>query len=332
MSLLEVRELTTELPVDGVYWRVIRGVSFSVERGQVVGLVGESGSGKSMTARTLLRLLPRGARIGGHVVFDGTDVLALDDGGLREFRAHRVAMIFQDPRAHIDPLYRCGDHIDDALRIHGAMGRAAARERSLQLLSGVGIKHPERTYRSYPDELSGGMLQRVMIAGALATDPEFLIADESTTALDVTIQAEIVAIFDELRRDRGLSALFITHDLELASMICDRILVMYAGIVLEERSTDDLFERPLHPYTVGLLSARPSLQGKRDRLLVIRGRPPLVNEVPEGCPFAPRCAYVEDACRTEPPALRDLGAGGLTACRRSEELVGQLAAEGLALA
>jgi oligopeptide/dipeptide ABC transporter ATP-binding protein len=320
MPLLEVRNVVTELPVDGALWPVVRHVSFTVERGEVVGLVGESGSGKSMTARTILRLLPRGARVSGEIRFDGTDILTLDPKGLRAVRADRISMIFQDPRASIDPLYRCGDHLDEALRVHRHLDRGAARQRSLQLLGEVGIKDPERVYRSYPDELSGGMLQRVMVAGALAIDPQFLIADEPTTALDVTIQAEIVAILDGLRRERELGALFITHDLELASMICDRILVMYAGRVLEAQGTDDLFARALHPYTAGLLRARPVLEERRKRLEMIPGRPPRLTEVLDGCPFAPRCAFVEEACRSTAPDLVELGPGRYSACRRSAEL------------
>jgi oligopeptide/dipeptide ABC transporter ATP-binding protein len=322
MPLIEVRDLVTELPVDGTLWPVVRDVSFSVERGEVVGLVGESGSGKSMTARTILRLLPPGARVRGQILFDGVDILSLDARDLRALRADRIAMIFQDPRASIDPLYRCGDHLDEALRVHRHMSAEAARQRSLQLLREVGIKDPERVYRSYPDEMSGGMLQRVMIAGALAMDPEFLIADEPTTALDVTIQAEIVAILDGLRRGRELGALFITHDLELASMICDRILVMYAGRVLEAQRTDDLFARALHPYTSGLLRARPALEERQERLEMIPGRPPRLTEVVDGCPFAPRCAFVEDACRVTPADLAEFAPGRFTACRRSAELVG----------
>jgi peptide/nickel transport system ATP-binding protein len=325
MSYLVVTNLVTELLVDGHLLPVVRGLDFGLERGEVLGLVGESGSGKSMTARSIIRLLPPGARLSGRVEFDGVDVLGLNPAALRDLRARRVAMIFQDPRAHIDPLYTCGDHIDEALSIHRGLDGRAARQRSMDLLAEVGIKDPDRAYRAYPGELSGGMLQRVMIAGALATSPDFLIADEPTTALDVTIQAEIVAILDELRRDRHLSALFITHDLALASMICDRILVLYAGTVVESRITRGLFDHPLHPYTAGLLRARPSLDSLRERLEVIPGRPPLPSETASGCPFAPRCEFVEDPCRTTPPTLRDMGDGSLSACLRSEVIGARLA-------
>ena len=322
--LLELRNVVTEVPVDGGFVPVVRDVSFAVRRGEVVGLVGESGSGKSMTARSILRLLPPGGRTRGTILFDGADVLEADGARLRALRARRIAMIFQDPRAHVDPLYRCGDHLDDALKIHLGLGAAAARNRSFELLSEVGIVEPERVYRAYPGELSGGMLQRIVIAGALAVEPDLLIADEPTTALDVTIQAEIIAILDGLRRERHVSAVFITHDLELASTICDRILVMYAGRVLEARSTAQLFAGPLHPYTAGLLRARPMLESRRDRLETIPGRPPRIGEAGDGCPFAPRCAYVEDACEVRPPDLRDAGLGQQTACWRSEGLATSL--------
>lgn len=328
--LLELRDVVTELPVDGEYLAVVRNVSFVARRGEVVGLVGESGSGKSMTARSILRLLPRGGRTNGQILFEGSDILQADAPTLRALRARRIAMIFQDPRAHVDPLYRCGDHLDDALRTHLGLGSRAARQRSLGLLAEVGIAEPERVYRAYPGELSGGMLQRVMIAGALAVDPDLLVADEPTTALDVTIQAEIVAILDGLRRRRHLSAVFITHDLELASMICDRVLVMYAGRVLESRRTEDLFSRPLHPYTAGLLRARPLLEAHRDRLETIPGRPPRLTEIGEACPFAPRCSFVEDACRAVAPVLRDVAPEERTACRRSEELASILKPAGAA--
>jgi len=328
--VLELRDVVTELRAGGRYLTVVREVSFVLRRGEVVGLVGESGSGKSMTARSILRLLPRGGRTSGQIVFDGTDVLQADAVTLRHLRARRIAMVFQDPRAHVDPLYRCGDHLDDALRVHLRLDRTAARQRSLALLAEVGIVDAQRAYHAYPGELSGGMLQRVMIAGALAVDPDLLIADEPTTALDVTIQAEIVAVLDHLRRSRHLSALFITHDLELASMICDRVLVMYAGRVLESRRTEDLFARPLHPYTAGLLRARPLLETRRERLETIPGRPPRFGELEEGCPFAPRCGFVEDPCRSTVPVLREVDPGQATACRRSEELGPSLAAPGAA--
>jgi oligopeptide/dipeptide ABC transporter ATP-binding protein len=325
-ALLELRSVTTELRIGGRHHAVVRDVSLAIARGEVVGLVGESGSGKSMTARTILRLLPAGARTQGQVLFDGLDLLAEPSRTVRAVRARRIAMIFQDPRAHIDPLWTAGDHLSEGLRVHGGLGRHDARQRSLELLADVGITDGERVMRAYPGELSGGMLQRVMIAGALAGEPELLIADEPTTALDVTIQAEIVAIFDGLRRERELAMLFITHDLELASAICDRVVVLYAGRVMEEQPTGSLFSAPAHPYTVGLLAARPAIEARSDRLAVIPGRPPTPVETPPGCPFHPRCAFVIDACTADVPALRRIGPGASSACRRVDEIRPELAA------
>lgn len=239
-------------------------------------------------------------------------------------------MIFQDPRAHIDPLWSAGDHLTEGLRAHKKLGRAAARRRALELLSDVGIADAHRVLAAYPSELSGGMLQRVMIAGALAGDPELILADEPTTALDVTIQAEIVAIFDGLRSDRGMAMLFITHDLELASVICDRVVVLYAGRVFEEQETTALFASPLHPYTAGLLAARPRIDARQPRLAVIPGRPPTPIEAPPGCPFHPRCAFAQDACRSGRPPLRHIGAGEATACLRTEEIREELASRTVA--
>ena len=322
--LLELRSVTTEVSLDGRFWPVVNDVSMALERGQVVGLVGESGSGKSMTARTILRLLPPGARSRGEVLLDGVDLLTLQSRSLREVRARRLALIFQDPRAHIDPLWTSGDHLMEGLRTHQGLSRADARRRALELLADVGIVDAERVLRSYPGELSGGMLQRVMIAGALAADPDVLIADEPTTALDVTIQAEIVAIFDGLRRDRELAMLFITHDLELASVICDRVLVMYAGRVMEEQPTASLFAGPLHPYTAGLLKARPRIDARHERLAVIPGRPPTALEAPAGCPFHPRCTFVQDACLAEVPPLSRIEAGASSACLRTNQIRDEL--------
>ncbi len=325
--LLELRSVTTELPFGERYWPVVNDVSFTLAQGEVLGIVGESGSGKSMTARTILRLLPTGARSRGEVLLEGTDLMQLPARALREVRARRAALIFQDPRAHIDPLWTVGDHLTEGLRVHKGAGRPGARRRALELLADVGITEGERVMRSYPGQLSGGMLQRVMIAGALAGEPDLLIADEPTTALDVTIQAEIVAIFDALRRDFGLSMLFITHDLELASAICDRVLVMYAGRIMEEQPTAALFAAPLHPYTAGLLNARPQIEARHERLTVIPGRPPTPVEASQGCPFHPRCAFAREACLEEAPPLRRLGETAASACLRVEEIRAELRGE-----
>ena len=317
--LLELRSVTTEVEIQGSHWPVVNDVSFSLGRSEVLGLVGESGSGKSMTARTILRLLPPGARSRGEVLLGGIDLLRLPANALRAVRAKRIAMIFQDPRAHIDPLWTCGDHLTEGLRVHHGHDRRAAKRRALELLAQVGITDGGRVFRAYPGELSGGMLQRVMIAAELGADPDVLVADEPTTALDVTIQAEIVAIFDGLRRDRKLAMLFITHDLELASALCDRVLVMYAGRIMEEQRTEGLFAAPLHPYTAGLLEARPTLEARPERLAVIPGRPPTPIDTPPGCPFHPRCAFREDACLAAVPPLRRFDAGA-SACRRTAEI------------
>ena len=310
---------------DGRRWPVVDDVSLTVARGEIVGLVGESGSGKSMTARTIVRLLPEQARSTGTILLAGTDLLRLSSRALRSVRAERVAMIFQDPRAHIDPLWTVADHLTEGLRAHKGLSRGASRRRAAELLADVGIADVHRVLAAYPSQLSGGMLQRVMIAGALAGEPELIIADEPTTALDVTIQAEIVAIFDALRRERGTAMLFITHDLELAAAICDRVVVLYAGRVVEEQETRQLFAGPLHPYTAGLLKARPRIDARLGRLAVIPGRPPTPAEAPPGCPFHPRCAFARDFCRSGRPPLRILAPGTATACLRTEEIRDQLA-------
>ena len=326
--MLSMRGVTTELEQDGLLCPVIRNLTLELGRGEVLGLVGESGSGKSITARTIMRLLPRGARVSGEVTLDGAELPA-SGPGLREIRARRIAMIFQDPRAHVDPLYTNGDHVTEALRVHDGLDRAAARKRARELMTSVGIDDPDRVLDSYPDQVSGGMLQRVMIAGALAGDPELLIADEPTTALDVTVQAEILRIFDRLRRERRLSVLFITHDLDVAAALCDRVLVMYAGRVLEEQATAGLFSSPTHPYTVGLLRARPQLDTRAEELETIPGRPTSAIEAPSGCPFHPRCGYARDECAVAEPRLTELRPGARTACIRAPELADELRSRGL---
>ena len=319
MNLLEIEDLTVSLPVEGAVRTVLHGISLAIAPGEAVGLVGESGSGKSMTARAAGRLLPAGARVKGRIDFDGRDVQALDGAGLKRYRAE-VAMIFQDPRAHINPVRRIGDFMTEALRTNAGMpaGRAAAR--AVELLAQVGIDDGARRLRQYPHELSGGLLQRVMIATALLTGPRLLLADEPTTALDVTTQAEVMAILDGLRRELGLAVLFITHNLDLAAAVCDRTAVMYAGQVVEVRDSELLHSDPLHPYTAALGAARPRIDSTAPRLAAIPGRPLSAFEAPLAeCAFAPRCPHAADVCRRARPALIELD-GGLTRCARAEEL------------
>jgi oligopeptide/dipeptide ABC transporter ATP-binding protein len=321
--LLEVDHLTARLPVEGRMQTVLHDVSLSIGEGEAVGLVGESGSGKSMTARAVARLLPAGASVGGSVRYGGREVSALRGGALRDYRGE-VATIFQDPRAHINPVRSIGDFMTEALRTNRGVGRGDARARAAQALRDVGIEDGQRRLGQYPHELSGGLLQRVMIAAALLTDPRLVLADEPTTALDVTTQAEVMAILDELRRERGLALLFITHDLDLAGAVCDRTCVMYAGQIVERQSSAMLSERPHHPYTALLSAARPAIEGTVRRLAAIRGRPVSAFEAPDGCSFAPRCDYAEDRCRAQAPVLEEVD-GADVRCLRAHELGATLA-------
>jgi oligopeptide/dipeptide ABC transporter ATP-binding protein len=323
MPLLEVEHLTVRLPVEGEQRAVLRDVSLEIDEGEALGLVGESGSGKSMTARSIARLLPTGADVAGDVRYRDRSVLGLRGGELRKYRED-VAVVFQDPRVHVNPVRRIGDFMTEALRVNRGMKADAARRQAVALLDEVQIDDGERRMRQYPHELSGGMLQRVMIAAALLTDPSLLLADEPTTALDVTIQAEVMAILDALRRDRGLAMLFITHDLDLAAAVCDRTDVMYAGEVVETRTSGLLHSDPLHPYTAALAEARPSISATSDRLAAIPGRPLSAFEAPSGCAFATRCPYVEERCRETHPPLEQLDAGRVR-CVRAAELRGRLA-------
>ncbi|PZG52818.1 ABC transporter ATP-binding protein [Spongiactinospora gelatinilytica] len=317
-GILEISRLTVTLPTPDRPKPVLSDVSLSIAEGQAVGLVGESGSGKSMTARSIVRLLPPGARVEGAIRYQGTDVGGLRGAALRELRAG-VPMIFQDPRAHINPVRTIGDFLTEALRIRGRVGRRQAEQRAVRVLGEVGIADGGRRLRQYPHELSGGLLQRVMIAATLLAEPKLLLADEPTTALDVTTQAEVMAVLDELRRERGLAMLFITHDLELAAAVCDRTAVMYAGRVMEVRASAALHDDPLHPYTAALTAARPSLERRADRLATIPGRPLSAFEAPDGCVFCERCPHVREGCRTRRPELRPMSDGEV-ACLRAEEL------------
>lgn len=322
MNVLELTHLAVDLPVEGTRRRVIHDVTLGVAEGEAVGLVGESGAGKSLTSRAVIRLLPEGATIGGDVAFEGRSVLAMDRDTLRSFRSRDVAMVFQDPRAHINPVRTIGDFLVEALVERGE-SRTDALATVTELLRAVGIADPASRLAQYPHELSGGLLQRVMIAAALAVEPRLLLADEPTTALDVTTQSDVMVILDAQRRERGLAMLFVTHDLELAAAVCDRIAVMYAGLLVEDAPAAGIHSLRRHPYTAGLLASRPDPTAARRRLVAIPGRPLSAFEVGAGCAFVERCAFALERCRAERPALRELGAGRV-ACHRAEELDGRL--------
>ena len=298
---------------------VLDGIDLTLAPGEALGLVGESGSGKSMTVRAVTRLLPGGAEVEGSIRFDGQDIAAMDAGALRGYRDNGVGMIFQDPRAHINPTRRIGAFLIEALVRNRGVGRREAEARAVRVLTEVGIDDPARRLRQYPHELSGGMLQRVMIASVLLAEPRLVLADEPTTALDVTIQAEVVGILDRLRRERGLGMVFITHDLDLALAVCGRVAVMYAGRIVELREADELHKRAAHPYTLGLLGSRPSIDERAERLQAIPGRPVSAFESGPGCAFADRCAHVQPVCREVRPELGPFR-GGLVRCHRVAEI------------
>jgi oligopeptide/dipeptide ABC transporter ATP-binding protein len=297
--LLSVRDLRVGFATEGGLLQAVDGVGFDVRPGEVVAIVGESGSGKSVTAQTIMGLTRSpNARIEGSVKLDGEELIDAGDEKLRELRAERLAMIFQDPMTSFNPVYRIGDQISEAIRSHrDNVSRSAGRARAAELLDLVGIPDPGRRVRAYPHEFSGGMRQRAMIALALALDPEVLIADEPTTALDVTIQAQILKLLGDLNRDRGLATILITHDLGVVAEVADRVLVMYGGRVVEEGTLDEIFYDPQHPYTWGLLGSLTRLDQPRPaRLPQISGAPPSLLDLPEGCSFRPRCPHEFDRC------------------------------------
>jgi len=314
------------LRIDGLHiafgqrarWRdVVRGVDLRVAAGEVVGLVGESGSGKSLTALSIMRLLPAGAKVSsGRVLFDGIDLQDLSERRMNELRGRDIAMIFQDPLTALNPAIPVGRQIYDSIRTHQNIGRAGAMARVEELLALVGIAYPKERALAYPHELSGGMRQRVMTALAISSDPKLLIADEPTTALDVTVQAQVMDLLDRIRRELGIAVLFISHNLDLVAQICDRVSVMYAGRVVETGAIETVFDRPLHPYTRQLLRCIPRLDGQTGPMPTIPGLPPRFGTVLQGCPFAPRCDVAEARCsRQEPPIYRE--AGHVSVCWKS---------------
>jgi oligopeptide/dipeptide ABC transporter ATP-binding protein len=293
---------------------VVRGVDLRVRPGEVVGLVGESGSGKSITALAVMRLLPPGASItSGRVTFRGRDLREAGNAEMNRLRGGAIGMIFQDPLTALNPALTIGRQLGDAIRAHQTIGRSAARNRAEELLALVGIPFPKERLRAYPHELSGGMRQRVMIALAVSSNPSLLIADEPTTALDVTVQAQVMDLIDRIRKEFGIAVLFISHNLELVAEIADRVAVMYAGRVVESGDVEALFATPNHPYTRQLIRCVPRLDGGRGAMATIPGLPPRVGSLPPGCPFAPRCEAAEHRCGIEEPPMRWRGEQ-MTAC------------------
>src|SRR3712207_589219 len=317
--LLEVINLQTHFPTRGGLVRAVDGVSFHLDEGELLGLVGESGCGKSITALSVMRLIAAPGRVvGGEIRFDGEDLLKAPEERLREIRGDDIAMIFQDPMTSLNPVYTVGEQIAEALRLHRKLNRAQAREAAVAAMREVAIPDPGRRVDDYPHQLSGGMRQRVMIAMALACDPKLLIADEPTTALDVTIQAQILELIDELRRTRNLAVLLITHDLGVVAEVADRVAVMYTGRIVEESPVGELFARPKHPYTEGLLRSVPKLTledvEKKERLETIEGIVPSPTALPTGCHFAPRCPHRMPRCTEGVIPLYELEGGVSVRC------------------
>ena len=311
--LLDVRELRVRLPVGAATITPVDGVDLSVRRGEILGLAGESGSGKSLTLRSILGLLPPGAQVEGNLL------LSLDGRRAAPFRpedlrGHGIAMIFQEPMTALNPTMRVGDLIAEAPRIHHGLNRATAKTRAVQLMRSVGIPDPQRRARMWPHQLSGGLRQRVMIATALSTEPQLLLCDEPTTALDVTIQDQILGLLEQLRHDRGTAIILVTHDLAVIGEVCDRVAIMYAGRVVETGRVEDVFNQPRHPYTAALLASVPSFHTRIGRLEGVGGRPPDPHAFPPGCRFAPRCRFARQDCTRSDQRLHPVGTDRTTAC------------------
>ena len=332
MALLEARQLRVELRTHRGSAAAVRDMDFTLERGETLGLIGESGCGKSMTALALMGLTPDNATVTGSLTLDGQQLIGLRDRDWRRIRGARLAMIFQEPMTALNPVHRVGAQVAEPLRLHRGLSAAAARQRAIALLERVGIPEPARRIDSYPHQFSGGQRQRIMIAMALAAEPDVLIADEPTTALDVTVQQQILALIGELVAERGMALVLISHDLGLVARNVQRMLVMYGGSVVERGAAAQVFGQPAHPYTRGLLAARPSLRHRlvahrSERLPTIAGAVPDLFGLPAGCPFAGRCAFTEAACASQPPPEVTLAPGHRFRCRRADAV---LAAPGAA--
>ncbi|WP_134684344.1 ABC transporter ATP-binding protein [Brevibacillus migulae] len=307
-AILEVKQLRTRFKNDRGKVAVVDGVDFSIRQGETLGVVGESGCGKSVTSLSIMRLLPQNGSSEGHILFEGKDLLALSEKQMQSVRGNEIAMIFQEPMTSLNPLHTVGKQIEEAVLLHRSVSKEDAKKRAIEMLKAVGMPRPEEIYGEFPHQLSGGMRQRVMIAMAMACDPKLIIADEPTTALDVTIQAQILELMQEVKERTGTSIMLITHDLGVVAEMCDRVIVMYAGQVVEEADVETLFEDPKHPYTIGLMNSIPELDEELEYLETIPGSVPLAHQMPSGCRFAPRCSKVMPICHEQAPELMELGA------------------------
>lgn len=319
-NILEVKNLSTTFRTERGLMKAVDGVSFHVKKGEILGVVGESGCGKSVTSQSVMRLFDekRTASYTGEIILDGEQILEKKSKEMREIRGRDVAMVFQDALSSLNPVLRVGDQIVETLRIHQKMNKKEAREHALEMLKLVGIPAPEDRLDQYPHELSGGMRQRVMIAIALACQPKLLIADEPTTALDVTIQAQIMDLIVDLNKKLNMGVILITHDLAVVAETCSRVVVMYLGQIVEEADVNDIFDNPMHPYTDGLIRSIPKLNGNRtERLYMIEGMVPLLSQIPQGCRFAPRCPYATEKCRNHMPELKAVSGTQKVRCHRA---------------
>ena len=318
-TALQVRDLRVQIETDTATLDILHGISFDIYKGETLGIVGESGCGKSMTALSIMRLTQPNAKVSGSIVLDGQSLLDMPMKDFRKIRGNRVSMIFQEPMTSLNPVFTVGHQLMEVFRLHQGLDKKQAREKSIETLRMVNVPMPEKRVDCYPYELSGGLRQRVMIAMALACRPELLIADEPTTALDVTIQAQVLDLMCKLRDELGTAIAFITHDLGVVSELCSRTIVLYCGEIMEEGDTESLLTSPLHPYTEGLKAALPE-RGTRERLHVIPGSGPSALDFPKGCVFAPRCPYATARCAAEKPPLYDMGGGRSVRCFRCEEV------------
>ena len=320
MSLLEVKDLKTYFYTDSGVAKAVDGVTFSLDKGKTLGIVGESGCGKSVTSLSIMRLVDptTGRNEGGSIVFDGQDLLTLPEKEMRKLRGNRISMIFQEPMTSLNPVFTIGDQISESLKLHKGLDKKAARDRAIELLELVGIPEAGKRVDEYPHQLSGGMRQRVMIAMALSGDPELLIADEPTTALDVTIQAQILQLLKDLQEKLHMSIIIITHDLGVIAEMADEVAVMYAGDIVEKAPTRALFDDPKHPYTIGLMNSIPDINDHVSRLRTLEGLVPSLYDMPSGCRFAPRCQFCCPECEAHRINLTTLPDGRQVRCRRFE--------------